>query len=487
MNSNTTDYSTRRRRRRRAVWATLVAVALAIAVAALIRPPGGTASAKAAPANTGLPTITGTATKGSTLNATSGSWSGTAPIGFSYSWQRCDQSGSGCSPIAGANGSTYTLVDADVGSRLRVEVTATNSDGVASATSAATDVVTAGTKPANTSEPKISGSTVEGATLTGTSGSWTGVTPITYAFQWVRCGSDGGAADGSNCSVIGGATSTTYVLGGDDVGRRMRFRVIATNSVGSTTAASNATQTVTAKAPTGAPVSTGEPRISGTARQGQTLTATSGSWTGAAPISFTYQWVRCGADGGRADGSNCPAVGGATRTTYTLTGSDVGARMRVRVTARNSAGTRVATSNPTSTVAASEPSGIITLPNGERSIPVASVPSTARLVVDQVQFSPNPVRSKTQPITVRVKVKDSRGYVVRDAIVFIRSTPKVTSGGDNARTGTDGWLTYTLQPERDFQVRRGYSVQFFVKAYRTGDPVLGGVSGTRLVQVATAP
>ena len=83
------------------------------------------------------------------------------------------------------------------------------------------------------------------------------------------------------------------------------------------------------------------------------------------------------------------------------------------------------------------PAGVITLPNGEKSIPVTSVPSNQRLVVDQVQFSPNPIRSRTEPITVRIKVKDTRGYVVRDALVFFRSTPLVTTerAGSEDRAG----------------------------------------------------
>jgi hypothetical protein len=424
--------------------------------------------------------------KGATLSATSGGWSGTTPITFGYAWLRCDDAGANCAVLGGHTGTTYVLVDADVGKRMRVQVTATNSDGTATALSAATDVVVAGTKPASVNEPAISGSTVEGSTLSATSGSWSGATPITYAFQWVRCPSGGGASDGGDCFFVPGATKSTYALDKDDVGRRIRVRVTASNSAGSTTVASDATQAVVAKSASGPPVNTAEPRVTGTATQGQTLTASSGSWTGAQPISFTYRWVRCGTDGGNATGSNCPAISGATRSTYQLTDSDVGRRLRVQVTGRNGAGSKLVASNPTGTVQASV-SGVITLPNGERSIPASSVPTTARLIVDQVRFSPNPVRTRAQPITVRIKVKDTRGYVVRDAIVFVRSTPKVTSGGDDRRTATDGWITYTLQPEADFQIRSGYSVQFFVKAYRSGDPTLGGIAGTRLVQVATAP
>jgi hypothetical protein len=52
-------------------------------------------------------------------------------------------------------------------------------------------------------------------------------------------------------------------------------------------------------------------------------------------------------------------------------------------------------------------------------------------------------------------------------------------------TSVDGRITYALQPEDDFPLRNGYNVQFFVKAYRKGDPGLGGIYGSRLVQVAT--
>jgi hypothetical protein len=270
-----------------------------------------------------------------------------------------------------------------------------------------------------------------------------------------------------------------------DVGRRLRVRVTATNSAGSTTVASNPTATVAARTDSGKPVNQREPTISGVAAQGQTLTGTAGQWTGSSPISYSYRWVRCGTDGGRPDGSNCRSIKGATRTTYRLEGADVGARLRFRVTATNSRGTTVAASNPTGVVSPPQPSGTITLPNGERSIPVTSVPADQRLIVDRVEFSPNPVRSRSERITIRIKVKDTRGYVVRDALVFVRSTPAVTAPIAVSRTATDGWITYQTAPQSDFPLRSGYSVQFYVKAYRQGDPVLAGVAGTRLVQVAT--
>ena len=132
------------------------------------------------------------------------------------------------------------------------------------------------------------------------------------------------------------------------------------------------------------------------------------------------------------------------------------------------------------------PSGAIRLPSGEISVPVTSVPRDQRLIVSQVLFSPNPVTTASRPLTVRIRVKDTRGYVVRDALVFVRSTPRVTTGGDRQVATTDGWVTYQLAPNGNFRVRSGYNVQFFVKAYRAGDPALAGVAGYRLVQVRTA-
>ncbi|HXG76564.1 MAG TPA: PQQ-dependent sugar dehydrogenase, partial [Gaiellaceae bacterium] len=95
-----------------------------------------------APVNSSPPTISGTPEEGQTLTAAAGTWSGTAPIAYAYQWRRCDSSGAGCADIQGANAQSYVLGAADVGSRLRVRVTASNTVGSASADSAPTAVVT---------------------------------------------------------------------------------------------------------------------------------------------------------------------------------------------------------------------------------------------------------------------------------------------------------------------------------------------------------
>jgi hypothetical protein len=233
-----------------------------------------------------------------------------------------------------------------------------------------------------------------------------------------------------------------------------------------------------------APKNTVAPTIAGTAREATTLTADEGTWTGDQPMVFTYAWQRC-----NTSGANCVAIPNATQKTYGLQSADVGNTIRVTVAAANASGTRSATSNhtvPIEKAAPSEPEGAKKLANGQTSIPVTSVSQPQRLVIDRVEFSPNPVRSRTAPITVRVKVLDTRGYVVRGALVFVRSTPVVTNTPAEQQTAEDGWATFTVAPQADFPLRPGYSVQFFARARKEGENSLAGVSTRRLVQVATS-
>jgi hypothetical protein len=88
----------------------------------------------------------------------------------------------------------------------------------------------------------------------------------------------------------------------------------------------------------GAPVNTSAPSISGTAQDGQTLTASPGLWS-SSPTSYGYQWYDCDAATAGSAGSNCAAISGATSSTHTLTSGDVGHSIEVGVTATNGAGT----------------------------------------------------------------------------------------------------------------------------------------------------
>jgi len=230
-----------------------------------------------------------------------------------------------------------------------------------------------------------------------------------------------------------------------------------------------------------APQNTSPPTISGDARVGATLTATTGTWNGS-PTSYAFQWQRCSP----ADPLTCTPITGATSNTYVVQQGDQGNRLRVVVTATNASGSTSAASNPTAVVQPAGPGGQTPLPGGGVSIPVTEVNPPERLVVERVEFSPNPVRSRQTPVQVRVLVRDTRGYYVRGALVFLRSTPLLTSTPPEQQTQTDGWVTFSVQPTAEFPLRNGYNVQFFVRARKQGDNLLAGVSTRRLVQVRTA-
>jgi len=266
----------------------------------------------AAPVNTVAPSITGTSAVGSTLTANRGSWTGYPSISYAYQWQRDTVD------ISGATASTYTLVSADYETSTRVVVTATNTEGSASANSTAVGPI-AGTGPVNTVAPAVTGTTGLGDTLTATSGTWTGYpASFTYAYQWTRNGVD-----------ISGATANTRVIATADSGAALVCRVTATNATGSTSANSNSTtaQTFTV------PVIAGVPTISGTAEVGQVLTASASSVTGNPTPTRTWQWVRGGVD-----------ISGATSITYTLVTADGGTNVSVRQIETNALGSDDATS-----------------------------------------------------------------------------------------------------------------------------------------------
>jgi hypothetical protein len=191
--------------------------------------------------------------------------------------------------------------------------------------------------PSNTARPGISGRTRDGSTLTTSNGSWAN-SPTSFQYAWERCDTAGGA-----CSDIGGANSKQYTLTSGDIGHRLRARVVAVNSAGS--GSSTSTPTATIAAAVDPPANRSRPSISGRAREGSTLTTSNGSWTNS-PTAFHYAWERCDTAGGA-----CADISGAGGKQYTLTSSDVGHRLRARVSASNSTGSGSSTSTPTGTIA----------------------------------------------------------------------------------------------------------------------------------------
>jgi hypothetical protein len=334
--------------------------------------------------------------------------------------------------------------------------------------------------PSNTTQPAISGTATVASTLTATQGSWTG-DPTSFAYQWVRCPSDGGDPTGSNCAVVGGATTQAYIVSSADVGFRLRVRVTATNADGSTTAASNATALIAAEAQ--APVRISDPVVSGTARAGSTLTATQGQWRNN-PTSFAFQWVRCPATGGNPTGSDCAAIGGATAATHQVSTADVGRRLRVRVTATNADGSATAASNATAVVQAATPAPAPTgCPAGSDAIRPDQIRPPARLLIDRQSVTPSLISRGTQSITARFRVSACGGRPVQGMLVYVTGVPyNQFSVPQEQTTGADGYAQLTMNRLRGFPASpRQQLLVMFVRARKPGEPLLGGISTRRLI------
>jgi hypothetical protein len=197
-------------------------------------------SIPAAPSISTVPVITGTARTAATLTSSTGNWSG-APTSYAYQWKRSTTSTGTYNDIAAATSSTYVVDDSDVGYFIKVSVIATNGLGsssasLSSATSAVVDIA-----PTNTAIPVITGTARTGETLTSSRGSWTSSpsASTTYAYQWKRASTVGGTY-----SNITSATDRTYEVTDADIGDYIKVSVIATNGIGSSSAALSAATSV---------------------------------------------------------------------------------------------------------------------------------------------------------------------------------------------------------------------------------------------------
>jgi RTX calcium-binding nonapeptide repeat (4 copies)/WD40-like Beta Propeller Repeat len=283
---------------------------------------------------------------GQQLSTTNGNWNG-ATGSFGYVWQRCDSSGNACSSIGGATASTYVVVSADVGHTLRSVVTASNAAGTTqSSASVATGVVTvAGSinPPVDTVAPTITlptGETVPqlGDILFASAGTWSGTFPITFTYQWTMC-EPADPLDGP-CFGIPGATLSFFTVPASLYGMRIRVRITATNAAGSAALSSASTGIVTATAPSLSVT----PPIQGGNTVGQTVSVTTGIWTGSQPITYAYQWDQCDPVG---DLTSCTPIPQATTSSYVPVPGDIGFSLRVYITATNAVGSATGFTNHT--------------------------------------------------------------------------------------------------------------------------------------------
>src|SRR5262249_17809002 len=155
------------------------------------------------------------------------------------------------------------------------------------------------------------------------------------------------------------------------------------------------------------PVNTAAPAVAGDARETQRLMLSSGSWSGASPITFAYQWQRCD-----ASGNGCVGLE-ARGQTYVVSADDIGLRLPGAVTARDALG---------SSTAGSAPSAVVPSASGTNAIQVTNVSLPDRLVIDRIAFSPAVLRSRA-PFIARFHVSELRGLSVSGALVYVLGVP----------------------------------------------------------------
>jgi hypothetical protein len=288
-------------------------------------------SVPAAPVNVVQPLLTGNGAVGTVVTCSNGSWTGSPSPTFSFNFRV-----NGVSVQNGAS-NTYTPLIGDDTKTLTCLVTATNTQG--SASEGASNSLVVGTIPNNTVAPTVSpsGTQSTGTLITANVGTWAGTATIVYEYKWTR-----------NGVAISGATASTYTIQSADDGTTIRVEVKGSNTYGESAfiASSNSVSAVNAVAPS----NTVAPVISGTAVVGQTLSSTTGTWTGTPTPTYSYQWKR----GATNIGTNAD--------TYTLVQADAGNTSNITcvVTATNAGGSANATSNTIAQILTARTSAFLT-------------------------------------------------------------------------------------------------------------------------------
>ncbi|MEV8336961.1 Ltp family lipoprotein [Leucobacter sp. NPDC077196] len=236
------------------------------------------------------PSIVGMQTVGAKLKAEPGLW--TAGTTFKYQWNRNG------SAIPAATQATYVLQAADAGKRISVSITGQR-NGFEDLSEVSENTGTVAKATLSSATPKVSGKVKVGSTLKVTRGTWTSGTAFSY--QWYR-----------NGSAISGAKSSSYKLKSADVGRHIKVKVTGTKAGYNSASKTSSTQTNWT-------LSTSTPKITGTAKYGAKLRASTGKWTSG--TKFKYQWLQ-----------NGRPITKATSSSYKLKPSDVSKRISVKVT-----------------------------------------------------------------------------------------------------------------------------------------------------------
>ena len=323
-----------------------------------VKGPGGTTTSPAM----GQPAITGAAQVGKTLTAGIGTIAdtdglpGTFPDDYTLQWRRVDADGvSNEVDISGETSGTYTPVAADVGKKIKVQVSFT--DGGSNAEGPLTSAAYPSNAPVAAAAGACPADNDWCTTLT-VGFSEDGIFKY-YGFSTAI--TDDGLADTTIDDGDGTTwTVSTMVIADAIINDQVHINLdafLARGSVfdlGGTTFTTDETSestvttgnyswllpagfawvhgqdvTVSVKLPANAPA-TGAPEISGSPQVGATLSAgTTGimDLDGLTSVSYTYQWIRVD-----VDGTSNPVDVGTDDEEYTLVAADEGKRIKVQVT-----------------------------------------------------------------------------------------------------------------------------------------------------------
>ncbi|WP_414494711.1 FG-GAP-like repeat-containing protein [Synechococcus sp. MIT S9504] len=259
---------------------------------------------------TGSVTISGTPTQGQTLTASNTLADADGLGTIAYGWRR---SGTAIN-IPDPSSTTYTLVQADVGSAISVTASYTDGEGTAESVDSDDTSAVANVNDLPTGSVTISGTPTQGQTLTASNTLADADGLGTISNQWKRAG-----------EAISGATSANYTLVQADVGSAIS--VTASYTDGEGTAESVKSDDTSAVANVN-DLPTGSVTISGTPTQGQTLTAANTLADADGLGTISNQWKRAG-----------EAISGATSANYTLVQADVGSAISVTASYTDGAGT----------------------------------------------------------------------------------------------------------------------------------------------------
>jgi hypothetical protein len=329
--------------------------------------------------------------------------------------------------------------------------------------------------PTKRSDPSVRGTPQEGQTLSGQNGQWLmdnglNCTDCTFSYTWQRCN-----ADTSGCADVPGRTGFSYLLGADDVGKRIRIvewvfkrDCGAGNSMTGEVechdilrnGASAQTEPVSPK-PIVVPQSSGAPSVQGTPMEDEVLRATGATWTGPGTITKAIFWQRC-----NTAGQGCATIAGATGATYRLASTDIGGRIRVIETATNEGGTAQAVSAVTDVVDELRPTAT------RQTLPVTKVALPHRLLLNQVV-----TRQRGRTVTLRIKISDDRGFRVSGVQVRVTPTSLLAGSAAPKTSAADGWATFV------YTATGAGTTYVFVDARRKGEKAQSGISTSHLFKV----